>query len=882
MRRSVLHRLVHPALLAALVAGCAGQPAPTGPSASRRPAGIKATEGPLVASSVGPVIATGGGGVIANNGGGILSNNAGNLTGKVKAPAGIIANNGGSLISDGGGGLVSDAGGGVIANNGAGLSGARYALQAVEQAALAGATVRLLDASGTAVVGPDGTPLTAKTDAQGNYAFNATLPTRNLIVEVTLPGEGGAVKAIVPRDGGEKRTVDVDLVSTLTTGYIVSQYVRTQADPLATFDKLPGDVEADTRLKAAKAVDAVGKEPPALKDADVVAAVEDLRRQDATLDAQLETVKKLLVVAGVAELGDGKPALEVALGDIDDMAVTSDGTLYILTGQDRRVWRLRKDGILETAVGDRENPVEGENLDGQLATAATLYWPKHLGVDRQGRLLVTEKRGLFRLEADGTLKALVTGQDWAFSVGAGDEAIAAKVEPRLRTPEEIAEAEENGAPIMDFPGSELITTNQAYGIYRCKPGAAPERLFQIRVDPEDYGEPTNTLTGLAWDGSNRVLVGVNNGVAGKWELHGFDLATKATTVAWSRTGEATIDGTGYALYTDDAGVLKARALFDGDKETTLPPTVPGWLVRHTIAPDGTVYASQFDRAYKLGGPAGPVPIAGTGSGQDAGGSATEFSFRVLSDVAVTPAGLVYAIDTGKGAVYKVDGQQQITKLGDTGRGNVQMLRSDPNGNIWMADGDGTGIGKFDGTGTWTKAVGIAGGLLSDFCVAADGTVYAASWDHHTDRKRRIWKLGAAGNAELFASDVGVTIALDKAGVLHRAGAGTFARWDGAAWQAIKEDPKFDFGLMGVNAQGMAIDAAGRPYLAVPSQGTIFRYDPATGAFKTIAGKGGTHFTGEGSANGIRDPRTPCFDAAGNLYFSDPGNRQVKKISKDEL
>ena len=47
------------------------------------------------------------------------------------------------------------------------------------------------------------------------------------------------------------------LVSTLTTGYILDQYVVSQPDPLKTLAKLPAGVEADTRAAAASALTAV-------------------------------------------------------------------------------------------------------------------------------------------------------------------------------------------------------------------------------------------------------------------------------------------------------------------------------------------------------------------------------------------------------------------------------------------------------------------------------------------------------------------------------------------------------------------------------------------------------------------------------------------------
>ncbi len=863
MRRVLPPRIASPALALALLAGCVGQPAaPTAPRKSTKPGPLaivapSTAPGPL--ASVGVAAA---GGIIANNGGGVISNNGAALTGKVKMPAGIVANHGGGLISDNGGAIVANNGGGLIRLRRfpSVIGRTRYALAAApEQKPLAGFEVRLVDAKGDPVLGADGKPLVTTTNGQGDYAFAGVKPSRNLVVEVVLPGDLGAVKAIVPREGGEKRTVDVDLVSTLTTGYIVSRYVRTQADPLATLEKLPADVEAATRQKAAAAVAASGTSPDTLRDTDVVAAVDALRKGDAALDGQMETVKKLLVVAGASNLGSGMPALSVTLGDIHDIAVTSDGQLYIFCQNDKRVWRLREDGTIETAVGARGVP-DGKDLDGQKGPEANLDFPKSIGTDNQGRLLVSEARGVYRLEADGTLRSLGAGKGWVMAAGAGDEAIVAVLEDDAWT--------------------------KTYVFYRTRPGAAPERLFEQRVDPEDYGEEVFFLTGIAWDGGNYVYTGFRNGIAGRWELQRHDLVTRAVDTPWTNAGgDVFFEANGDAIYVDKDGVVKARNVITGAAERTLPPKVPGFPVTYALGPDGTAYAAKFGVVYRLEA-GGPVRIAGNPTGQPSGGDATKFTFEVLSDIAVLPSGEFYTIDTGRGLVYRVDAQAKLAEFGKIGGGNVQLLRTDPAGTLWMSDGDGAKIGKFDAAGVWSAAYDV-GGLINDFAVGADGTAYAVSWDIGGGRKRVVYKLSGGAKTKIFESDKGLTVALDAAGTPFVAGEGSLRKWDGAAWKVLKADARFDFGLA-ITGLGMAADKAGRLYLA--NSGTsdgsppiVFRYDPAGDAFKVIAGAGGTHFTGAaGADNGLKSPRTPGFDAQGNLYFSDTGNRQVKRISNSEL
>ena len=845
MRRSIPYLLVSPVLLVALLAGCVAPAATT--AVPRRP-------GPRVIGTPPPGPAAGGGvgaGIISNHGSGVIPIASGTLVGRVSAPAGIVSNNGGALISDRGGGVVSDQG------------GAYRLAQAPAQVPLGGFEVRLLDAAGAPVI-VDGKPLTATTDAGGRYAFQAALPARNLIVEIGLGADRGMVRAIAPREGGDRRTADVDLVSTLTTGYIMSRYVRPQPDPLATLEKLPADVEATTRARAASAVAAAGTSPARLQDADVVATLDALRREDAALDRQLEVVRQLLVVAGASELGDGLPATAVTIKHVDDLVMTPDGILYILAAEDRRVWRLRQDGILETAVGSRATP-DGGDLTGRPGPEAALDQPKALNLDAQGRLIVAEARGALRLDPDGTVRALGAQSGALMAAAAGDEAIVAVIEARQPEAGETPE----GVAIDIGPGGK------AYVFYRCRAGATPTRLFQLRLDPADNGEQTTFLTGLAWDGADALHVAFRDGAAGGWELQQRSLATQAIVRATTEgLSELVLGGGGQAFYRDGAGALKTRNVLTGSAEAALPGPPSPASPRFALGPDGKAYASQYGVVFRLEA-GGPARIAGAG-GDLTPSDASVFTFEVLSDCAVAPAGDVYAIDTGKGAVFHVNPQRQIRKLGDTGRGNVQLLRCDPAGNVWMSDGDGTGLGKFDAQGVWTKVYGVAG-LINDFAIAADGTAYVASWDFKGDQQRRVERLSGTAKATLYEGAKSLIVALDASGVPHLAGDGALRRWDGAAWQVVKADARFDFGV--ATGQGMAFDARGRLYLALPTGAEIVRYDPARRSFEGIVGPGGEQ---AGTDDGITNPRSPGLDGAGNLYFADPDSRQVKRLAAENL
>jgi streptogramin lyase len=862
MPRRTRSQLFHLGLVAALIAGCGPNPgaSPTtrktaAPTAA--PVVTPPSPGTTTVTAL-PTPAVGGGGIIANNGA--------NLVGKVLVPAGIVSDQGGAIITNNGGNIIANNSGGVISDHG----GARRLLEARPQLPYVGATVRVLDAAGQPVLGADGKPITATTDAQGAYAITALLPARNLLIDVQLPEAKGSVQAVVPRDGSGRKTVDVDLVSTLTTGYILEQYVKTQQDPLATLEKLPADVEKDTRAKAAAAVAASNVAPTALHAADVVKAVDDLRKANASFDAQMETVKKLLIVAGASDLGSGLKALDVTIGDISDFRMAKDGSIYILNTQDNRIWRLRPDRILDVAAGNRGTPDKAD-LAGKLPTEANLDRPVALALDPDDRLVFTDTHGTYRIGADGKLARVTDLLAVATAAGKDGEAVIATLEEAVVDP---AWEADNG-PYPTGPNAPKM-----YAFYRIKPGAAPEKLLTQLQDPDGEFMVTIQLGGIAWDGGNVCYFNVNNNGTGKAELWRYDLASKTKTVE-TPGAQLWFDGL-HLVYVDAAGAYHAKPLF-GTGATIDVPTPPQWAFHLGVGPDNKPYAVKFASVYRLD-PGGPVRVAGVESGNSsAGGDASVFTFEVLSDSTVDPSGNVFALDTGKGGIFKVDTTRQIAKFGSPGGGNVQQLKADRQGKLYMSDGDGAKIGSFDANGTWTARYSL-NSLICGFAMLPDGTGYATNWDTK-DRHPRIWRLADGKATEIYDALENANtpmIALDAKGTLWAAGGGKLRSWDGSAWKDVKSDARFAFkGVIG-RGGNMAIDAKGRCYFADQDLPTIFRYDPATDKFEDLAGPGTRHFAGNGTDDSIKAPKTPSFDAAGNLYFSDTGNRQVKRIAANEL
>jgi uncharacterized protein (TIGR03437 family) len=214
-----------------------------------------------------------------------------------------------------------------------------------------------------------------------------------------------------------------------------------------------------------------------------------------------------------------------------------------------------------------------------------------------------------------------------------------------------------------------------------------------------------------------------------------------------------------------------------------------------------------------------------------------------------------------------DGVQGFT--GDNGLAiNAEIfamagLGVDGAGNIYIADSVNSRIRKVATNGIITTVAGTAtAGYSGD-----NGPATAASLSFPTSVV-----VDTAGN--LYIADAGnfVIRKIDTHGIIT-----TFA---GTGSEGFSGD-----GGPAVNAQldevnGLAFDAAGNLYLADSGNQRI-RKIASDGAISTIAGTGVAGFTGGGGPAidaEIYAPNSVAFDAAGILYFTEPVNNTIRKIS----
>lgn len=185
----------------------------------------------------------------------------------------------------------------------------------------------------------------------------------------------------------------------------------------------------------------------------------------------------------------------------------------------------------------------------------------------------------------------------------------------------------------------------------------------------------------------------------------------------------------------------------------------------------------------------------------------------------------------------------VLKWGSTGSANGEFLSPaginvDSAGNVYVAEGNGNRVQKFDNNGNFVRKFGVPGdvdgGFVNPSGVAVDavGRIYVT--DAFTDR---VSKFDSTG---IFLTTWGGS----------GSGAGRF-----------------------LGASGVAVDSGGDIYVSDTNNHRIQRFDSG-GVFIAQWGSPGS---GDGQFNG---PQGLAIDSFDNVYVADTGNNRIQKFSTD--
>jgi len=126
--------------------------------------------------------------------------------------------------------------------------------------------------------------------------------------------------------------------------------------------------------------------------------------------------------------GEGRLAVQAQLDSPTSIAVSSEGTIYVADGQNRRIRGISTDDRIWTVAGSGQ---EGDSGDGSTAAEAQFGFPLRLAIDASGKLLVADSSNnrIRLIDSDCTIDTIAGTGNQGFSTDA-DSA----VEADLNTP----------------------------------------------------------------------------------------------------------------------------------------------------------------------------------------------------------------------------------------------------------------------------------------------------------------------------------------------------------------------------------------------------------------------------------------------------------------
>ena len=535
--------------------------------------------------------------------------------------------------------------------------------------------------------------------------------------------------------------------------------------------------------------------------------------------------------------GDGGPATNARLSEVEGLAIDRHGNIYIADTDNYRIRRVDPSGVIETIAGTGEWGTEGDGGPARNASMTPVYG---IAADLDGNIYIADTWDdrIRKIDTAGTISTIAgTGEEGAS--GDGGPATSARLDkPRGVTVDTtgnvyIADSDNHRIRRVDRDGTITSIAGTGEHGYSGDGGLATEAALS---------EPYAVMVDIA---GNIYIADADNRTVRRVDPSGI-ITTVAGTGPRGRGGRA---GIGTEVY-----ISRPRALAAGNR--------------------GEVYIADAwaDRVLQL----------------DREGSITELvassqrETRNLGDVTADASGNVYVALPAKGRIVKVDpsgletefaGNGEYGFSGDNGpavnarfRG-ARGVAADPYGNLYIADTNSHRIRMVDSGGIVTTIAGNGergyggdGGPASlamfrsprGVAVGADGSVYVADTSNHRIRK-------------IDSSSVVTTIAgsgdrgLPEPGVV-----------------ATRSPLSFP--------ESIAVDSVGRVYIADRRTDRVYLVDES-GMLEIAAGTGERGSSGDGGPAvdaALSDPAGVSVSVTDMLYIASWGSNLVRRVGRDGI
>ncbi|HEY9898172.1 MAG TPA: hypothetical protein V6D00_03215 [Pantanalinema sp.] len=322
---------------------------------------------------------------------------------------------------------------------------------------------------------------------------------------------------------------------------------------------------------------------------------------------------------------------------------------------------------------------------------------------------------------------------------------------------------------------------------------------------------------------------------------------------------------------------------------------------------GNVYISDTGnnriRRVNTSGTISTVAGTGTGSYSGDGGAATSATLKGPSGIAVDASGNLLIADMGNCRV------RFVPKVAGSYFGKTSLVV----GNIYLVAGDGTSDSQMGGLDTGLNGqatsfmlgspAAVAFGASSNFYVLSNfnSMLYQVSSTGVISKVAGAYPYGYTGdggvatNARMRSpygfcvSGSDIYIADSSNNCIRKVSGGTITRVAGTAPGTMNGGGNEGYSGEGgapLSAQlrtplAVAVDPSGKLYIADTGNNRVRLIDG--GVITTIAGTGGTRYSGDGVAATtaqLGDPRGMVLDAQGRLIFADSANSVVRCIDTD--
>ncbi len=603
---------------------------------------------------------------------------------------------------------------------------------------------------------------------------------------------------------------------------------------------------------------------------------------DQTIGANLKTTRPgirystamadstITTIAG-GGVGDGGSATDANLYTPQAIAVDPEGNLYISDTGHHRIRRVDvKTGIITTVAGIG---IRGNIGDHRSALRAHLSSPHGLAFDSNGNLYIsdTDNQRIRMLDKQGNIHPVVGRKPGSPANSLQSKSLQEHDHTRMFMPSTDSEDIELAPPhhlAIDSKGNIYITDMEN------------NRILKMDVTTRKLTVIAGVITapGYAGDGGPASLASAMNphsvAVDAEGNVYIADTLNNRIRKVEAETGNiTTIAGNGKIEFAGDGGpAIKAGLAF------------PSGIA---VGSDGTLYfADSGNRAVRKITPTGIIlTVAGqagrTGFSGD-GSPATHATLDFPIGVAVDATGTLYIADSGSQRIRKVSPAGIITTVAGNGyccfSGDGQAatnaalnlpydISTDRSGNLYIADRDnqrilrvnakngvmttvaGNGVLGYSGDGGPALKASLANPM--GMTIGRDGSLFIVDQGNH-----RIRKVDAI---------TGIISTVAGNGIQDLAGDG------GPATEARLNSP-----------MGIAVDAEGKLYISDTGNQRVYVVDISDGSINTVAGTGGSGFSGDGgpaTRADLANPTSLAVDPEGNLYIADSDNHRVRKVDK---